>query len=421
MRNHHTIRIKKSNAKISDLAFLCMLFLLWAQHTLVGYALIVVSYIPYIGTVSEYLFPIVIIWLAVIAFPKMQKHISAGHLLFWVVAMLVVMVNMIIYPKNAPIIEENLVRILIYALPMLFVGACYAHESHKQVLYWASLLGFLATLLHRIMKLMRGDDLTDYDMDAAYKILPSVTYLIYYAFTNKKLRNWVIAAVGFLFVFSYGTRGPILCQTVFLAACVFMKVRNSKSAAAKVATVVVIAVAVFLLLSGDAMVEIAEALAKQFSKWGFSTRIFDVFLAGQFTEGSGREAMYAKIIEAINEKPLFGHGLLGDQMILGGGAAGYYAHNLFLELWCQFGILFGTALILYFIGRPLVAIYKQRADKDLQLFLWMMFCINFVKLMFSGTYTVETMFFFMLGVCMSATRKKTPSANIALDTRSAEE
>ena len=315
------------------------------------------------------------------------------------------MINMIIYPKNAPIIEENLVRILINALPMVFVGVCYVHESHKQVLYWASLLGFLAVLFHRILKLMRGSDLTEYDMDAAYKILPSITYLIYYAFTNKKLRNGVIAAVGFSFVFTYGTRGPILCALVFLTVCVFMTVQNTKSVAAKTGVTVMIVVVLFLLLSGDAVVEIAEALAKQFSKWGVSTRIFDAFLEGQIAEGSGREALYAKVIEAINEKPLFGHGLLGDQMILGNGQPGYYAHNLFLELWCQFGILFGTMLILYFIGRPAAAVYQQRKNKDLQLFLLMLMCINFVKLMRSSTYTVEVHFFFMLGVCMTASKK----------------
>jgi O-antigen ligase len=238
-------------------------------------------------------------------------------------------------------------------------------------------------------------------MDAAYNILPSIMFLIYTAFEKKKLRYCLIAVLAGATAFIYGTRGPILCILVFLAVSLLQLMQKKLSLVARVAILAVIGGSVFLLIFSDTLITVAETLSEQFAKWGFSTRIFDYYIEGDMTEGSGRDTLFEGAIAAIQEKPFIGHGLLGDQVLLGN-----YVHNLFLELWMQFGIVFGTGIMLYFVTKPLMALYNQRKDKDLRQFIWMLICMNFVKLMVSSTYTSEQMFFFMLGICIAASHRQ---------------
>ena len=157
-------------------------------------------------------------------------------------------------------------------------------------------------------------------------------------------------------------------------------------------------IAAFFMLS-DQFLQLVKIIADFFEDIGFSTRVFDMFLQGAFVESEGRELLYSKIIDAIKENPIIGYGLMGDRPIIG-----FYVHNLFLEVLCHFGVALGSIILLLIVGIPCRALSKCRKT-DAFVFILMLMCIVFVKLMFSGSYLDEPYLFFLIGVSISVNRR----------------
>lgn len=236
-------------------------------------------------------------------------------------------------------------------------------------------------------------------MNAAYNVLPSALYVLYYAFERAKFRYWAVAVMGIVLVLMFGTRGPILILMVFAAYEVLSVVKNARSAFVKVVTVLLVALVLFFVFSEDYMIKAAEYMSELFGKLGFSTRIFDYFLEGEMTTSVGREKITETLYQALAEKPLSGYGLMGDRLFVDS-----YAHKIYLELWVHFGVIFGTLILGFFVLVPVRAILRSK-DVEERDFVVMMFCVVLIKLMLSSTYILETNLFLLLGISMGTTRK----------------
>lgn len=406
-QNTKNNRIKSSFS--SAVAFDLLLVLTWMRHTVVGYALIFVRRVPYIGVPIAEVYPLLVAALIVLALPWMLKRIRATEILLYLFAATVILLTTLLYPQNAEHIYEELGNILTAVLPMIFLGVCYDHERHKDWLFWASLLGTAVMFLYQVYQLSMDRELLEDSMHAAYLALPGVMYLIYYAAEKKGVRYWVIAAAGAASIFIYGTRGPILCMAVLLAVYLLISIRRMQSVWEKLLCVLGIVAALILVLSGDAMIHLAEWLSGIFRKIGFSTRIFDFFLEGEMMNTTNRDIHLSRAIAGIWEEPLLGYGFFGDR-----AQFGVYPHNLFVELWFQFGLFVGTALIAALIFLPIKALRTQRGNRLHIMFLLMLLCLTYIKLMLSGSYAVEANFFFMIGVCLTMSRETAPLSSASL-------
>ena len=104
------------------------------------------------------------------------------------------------------------------------------------------------------------------------------------------------------------------------------------------------------------------------------------------------------IINLIKTKPLTGYGIMADRFYL----IDSYAHNLFLELWVHFGVFFGSLIAFAFIYLP--AKNLKKLDDSTKMFIVMLMCMLFSKLMFSGTYLTERYLYLMLGISVAVER-----------------
>ena len=383
---------------LAEKAFRLLGVVVWAQDTILGFVVQIVRRLPIIGAFYEYVIPMIIIGLTLFSLPLLLRRVRASDIAFYLICAVVVLGTMALNFKNSEYIKQDLLRILVSALPMLFIGVTYSHEDSKSDLFWASLFGAAAVFLYQLYVLSLGYELNADNMDTAYKVLPSVMYLIYWALEHKKLWHWIIAGISMVMMFLFGTRGPIVAEIVFLLFGLFFSVLNRKSQIAKRVWLIVFAVALVFICSGDNLIKAAEFLSEMFEDIGFSTRVFDRFIEGEIAEGSGRDTLYAAVKSAISEKPIFGYGLMGDRPIVD-----IYVHNVFLEMWCHFGVIFGTASLLVMLGIPALALLKSRKTSMFG-FVLMLTCMVFVKLMLSGSYTTEAYLFLLLGVCLSILR-----------------
>ena len=253
---------------------------------------------------------------------------------------------------------------------------------------------------YQIYCVVLGREVHEDNMDAAYNVLPSVVFLIYFAFQNKNVRNWLFVAIGCILVFLFGTRGPIIIIILYGAIEVFINYIWMQSRRKKASYSMLLIVGLAVLLCTDIILEAAIWLAAKFEEIGFSTRIFDFFIEGDFTKSVGRNTIYSRIADAIADKYVFGYGIMGDRIVLQ-GTQQLYAHNFFTEIWCEFGVFFGSFLIMWVAYLILKALLKPSKNR---MFILMITIMVMTKLMLSGSYLVEPYFYLLLGACVGAVR-----------------
>lgn len=104
------------------------------------------------------------------------------------------------------------------------------------------------------------------------------------------------------------------------------------------------------------------------------------------------------VIDNILNNNLWGHGIFGDRYFLDGT----YAHNIFLEVWLDFGIILGTLVLLFLI----VFITKTfLRSNDKKLFL-LFFSLGFMPLLVSGSYLISIMFSILIGFLIMSNKQK---------------
>lgn len=396
-----SIRVRKIYTnELSRICFYCLFILFWCEHTVFNYAIQIFRRIPIIGQFYLGVIPFFTLILLVLSFPYLMKGIKGEDILFYCVCIIVILLTMVVFPKNAPYIQKDLWKIIGMTIPLYFIGLRYDHNRFKEILYYASLIGVILTFLYQIYYLSSGRELNPDNMGAAYNLLPSLLYLIYGAFEKKKLLYWIIVIVSFPIIFIFGTRGPMLTCVVFFVVEMFIKVISNKSFLLKFLFFCFCIGAFWFVFYTDAIFTLAKFLSDKFKHYGFSTRIFDFFLKGDIALSTGRDNLQNSIIHSILKFPVFGDGLMGDRVI-----SGNYVHNLFLEIWCDFGVVIGTGVLFVLICIPVKALYKERSDSWNFYFILMLVCLVFTKLMLSGSYITEPYLFLLLGLCVGTIRK----------------
>lgn len=112
------------------------------------------------------------------------------------------------------------------------------------------------------------------------------------------------------------------------------------------------------------------------------------------TGSSGRDRVYSIALDYIYEKPIIGYGPFGvrDKAI--------HAHNVFLELWLQFGVI-----ILFLLPFTLSFFFKRLKTIDADCRIWIIFLLLYpiINIQFSSAYTTFSGLWFVLGLIFLST------------------
>lgn len=391
---------KKELTISSELAFRFLMMAFWTNNTVLIFARAFFSRLPIIGSLSPYLLPVLFIVLIGMSLPYMAEKIKGKDLLFYFGIVALVALSLVFFRDNAAYISVELWRILGLSVPIYFLGVCYDSEKEKKDLFWASLVSVVLIYLYYSGEVQANTAMED-NMDAAYRVLPSIMYLIYYAMTTKGVFNWVLAVAAVFMVFIFGSRGPVLVIVVFLAFGGFISVAKSEKWWLKILYVLICGFLIYFFASGEQVMTLAENLSETFRKIGFSTRIFDYFIEGEIAYDSGRGKILDTISEAIRQNPIVGYGFMGDRPLLSSNS---YTHNLLYEVVCHYGTIVGPIVLAFMFGVPICAILKAK-DRDTVLLLLMFACMVFVRLMLSSSYVYEANLYFLFGLSANVLRR----------------
>ena len=184
-------------------------------------------------------------------------------------------------------------------------------------------------------------------------------------------------------IMSGGRGGAILIILSFIA--VFYYVNKWKKKKSKT---------IFTLLGVAAIgLLVLSILPEQYSDPIFNglNRQFSYISRGGIDMGetSNRDITYGEALEAFNESPAFGYGLYkyADRL-------GYYPHNIFLQVMVQGGIFYLSIFILCMIVLFVKAFRMLRDSSNSLLIIIALY--PFVQLLFSGSYTRDPLFWFLV-------------------------
>lgn len=337
------------------------------------------------------IYAIAFIW----ALPYIRKCSHKKDVLFFLTVVIIYALQFLIFPENTKALEDISSIFLVWVLPALFLGLGLFHSNSYKLLLVASIASLFCMIYYKMFHsagYMEANDLTE-DMDAAYHLLPHLLLIFYASLKEKKVLYYLCAAIGFILLLSFGTRGPIICAIVYLSLYFMLTHTWSHPIRDRI---LLIFGASFIILTFDAW---SIYLNDVFSGLGLSTRLLSKFQDGVFFESNARDDIRLILINNLSESGFLGLGIAGDRTIID-----TYAHNLILELWVSFGWFIGTFLIICLFYLLLRA-YRFGTAENKNYLILLISC-SVLHLMLSSTYLNSYLLFVLIGYSISVVRYK---------------
>lgn len=308
-----------------------------------------------------------------------------------------------IYPQTSMAVLLFAPNFVFSCLPLYLLGATVQLQEDEDLLALIGRCGVIVNGLLCIMAifgLTSQFDVSEENQGTAYSMLPMVIITTINAVNKQKLLDWGLTIVGVILILSMGARGPIMAFTLFVLGYVFLFKRYKNNAFAS--RMMIISIGGLLLLFIDYFIEFLKSIS---SSLGMSTRVYDMVLGKEMVSTYNRDWLYDIVRDELNKNPVFGHGFFYDRTLFG-MEADSYAHNVFYEIYLDFGFYIGTALFIIFFGMMIWDLKKYWNSTVCSL-LFGLFCGFFVSFIFSGSIFLAPSFWFFVGVLVSAFRSKT--------------
>ena len=266
----------------------------------------------------------------------------------------------------------------------------------KEVLY-SVLLKFSLPVLVLLVLNLQGSQITNYDMHFSYMLLYVILFHISYILRKRKYIVIPIVLLEILMLLVYGSRGALICIVAFIVLKVLANVESNTKRVLYIMAALIIAFLIQYSLDNY-----GTSLLYQARELGFTSRSLRRILDGSVTSyDNARIYIWQNTMDLIKKSPISGYGIRGAVDYLHTS----YPHQLFLDLWLSFGVIFGTMIsFMILIPSRKVFIGEYSIRKEL---IQIFFCISFVMLMVSGTVFTTYNFFIYMGLILSKTSKTT--------------
>lgn len=365
----------------------------------VGYVEVSIRHLPIIGIFAPAFTPALFLLLIAISSTRIGHYIRPIDLVVYFLCIAVYLLQYVFFPQNGEILDEYIFRFFLRVLPFYYLGLILKIKEFDKPFYIVSMLIIWLVLFYifiykRAEEGMPTEEEVEEQMSIAYLTLPHVMYVIWHLFRKFSITGIITALAGTLFLFSCGTRGPLLCLFVFIALYVLL-FNNWKRSIKIVVLLLFTAISVLIVVYLETILLTTFELSSQL---GVSNRVFSLVESGEVvSHTSGRDQISAVLWRSVENGGLFGYGLGGSWHLVG-----MYSHNILLDFLISFGPLFGGVLFIALTWLLLKGFVKSKdIDKG---FVLMLICCSFLKLFLSHIFLTESMLFLLIGYCVSILR-----------------
>ena len=230
----------------------------------------------------------------------------------------------------------------------------------------------------------------------SYNLLFPTAYLSLRCISDYRFKRLIGTVIGAGLILIAGCRGALVC---YLSA-ILLYVIFTGGAFGKRKLVSVLIILLAIVLINIYWNGILAALIKLFDSMGVDSRTLTMLSNQSFFDDSGRSDIQKAVIENIGIWP---KGLYYDRIV----ANGSYAHNLFLELLLDYGILFGGLIIAWLCYYLVKSAFAVSRDSTASVILYSLIASGFLRLMFSGSYLLnEPGFWLLIGLMFNPCNKR---------------
>lgn len=230
-----------------------------------------------------------------------------------------------------------------------------------------------------------------YSMSFGYHMLFPTLFFGYIAIDRQKKIYFCLSIIGLLSVVMLGSRMASICAVAFWGMYLLL-ISGSKYGNIKRKIIyfgILILMGIVLFLSYE---QILSMLGNVFERIGFSSRTISRILEGTLSDDAARDVLFLNSQNLIKKGGMFGNGFLADRYYLGS-----YCHNIFLELFIEFGYVGGGILLLLLLFVIVFMLIRCKNTSWRGLFL-VFFCCSFLRLLVSYSLWIDNDFWIMLGI-----------------------
>lgn len=338
----------------------------------------------------------------ILALPAVLKRNKIKFMGIYFTAIFVFMFHYMVFAENQIYLKPIIFPLFFTCLPsLIFAYSISDWEALVEVMKRVSNIVFLVGVILGFLVLLDKASVGSYSMSLSYyMLLPTIIYLNEFLDEFSFKKSFALLILFFI-ILGLGSRGAVLSIGVFGILKIlksFKKMTYKK--------VLILCIIFSLTIVGFVFLnKTLDFMHNFFRHFGINSRSIALFLRDS-THLSGRESIYDKVFSKTLKNPLSGLGLAGDRMVIGGG----YAHNIFIEILANFGVIAGTFLsiaLLYIINRPLFIEDTKKSDMAI---IWI--SIGFIPLLVSGSYLIDLKFWIMTGLLLSLNQKCKLKLNI---------
>ena len=332
-----------------------------------------------------YVYVIVILLIIISSIISRRKLINSSLLTSIGVTVLVIIGCFLSGAKS--FVEESFAPLFVFMLlPFNLIQLINAPYSLKRVLHISIFLSFIIGAGVVILYNQSGFGYGANGMLASYAIsIPAACYVYMSIVENNKYEKLFFlsaAFVGILLSFFGGSRGAL--SPILFGILLGLVQRGIKMS---------------FLISVLLVIIIIYANRMTFLSYLVDSRSLSAFTDGSLSNTSGRDSdTWIPVINAIMSSPLWGWGCFSDRLFTVGEQ---YAHNLFLEVACDFGLLVG----LYFTIYTLFSIYKRCVVEKNRL-ITILFLMSIPQLLLSSSYLLSINFWLFFGFILFFKKRK---------------
>lgn len=276
---------------------------------------------------------------------------------FIITSIVVILINYLLFPQNYQF-PTTVVTFCSMCMTVFVVGSLITDfGTLRKYLSVTSLMIAIISLplviLNSIGKihLLNEWGNVGYSMGLGNACTIPALILIWDFFDSKKKLYLGAVMILILAIISFGSRGPLLPIILFLG---FIVLKRSKNIGTKILFISLIFIA-YLCLD-----DILFAVGNILKSIGIESRTINLV----FTQGeeefhlSGRDSLYSKLLPIIESNPFAIRGINAEWNILE-----IYAHNLFIEIFFQLGLLFGLPFIVFIIHRVISTLKLNNSNQ----------------------------------------------------------
>lgn len=324
------------------------------------------------------------------ALPAVLRRSKIKFLIVYFVSIFIFLLQYVIFPENRYYVVDLLFPFYFMSLPAFIYTLSIRNFSiFKEVIRRASYIVFAVGFIIGMLTFMKKISIGSYSMSLSYYMLLPTLVFCNEIIEKFSIKSFSLLILSLLIILSLGSRGAILCILIF----VFLKFFSPHSKKTFTKIIIDFSILGIVILALIFLDEIIDLLYNLLLSYGINSRTLRLFLR-EGVHLSGRDKIYESVIAEILQRPLLGIGIAGDRRIIGGS----YAHNFFIEILGNFGILIGFIInitMVFLIIRSLLTKDKEKYD-----FIIMWLSLGFVHLLVSSSYLTDIKFWIFLGVMM---------------------